>query len=283
MMADSQLSVGGAIGYAWTLWRERARSIWGVLALASLAATVLLAGDLSNNQQITLVGQLAAVVCQLMVQGAVFRLALADLHPGDPAFVPGPSGVQWRRMEWRLLGASLLAYLFLAIVVVLCAVVVLAVPIGILINKGLPPTALQDPAGLASILGTTGQASLVVLFFAAVAVVINFGFRLSLVGPTTADTGQISVLKTWPSTKGQVSRIFVTLVAINLSPLLIGVSVVTAIAAADQPGLTTSTQLSPGAVMISALVMGAMMGGFVAPMTAAALAYYYRNLKGRTA
>ena len=283
MMADSQLSVGGAIGYAWTLWRQRARSIWGVLALASLAATVLLAGDLSNNQEITLVGQLAVILCQMMVQGAVFRLALADLHPGDPTFAPGPSGLQWRRMEWRLLGANLLAAVFMAIVSILGLVVVLALPVGILINKGLPPTALQDAKAIAGILGESGQFALLAIAVAVVAVLINFYFRLSLIGPTTADTGQISVLKTWPSTKGQVSRIFVTVLAINLSPLLIGVSVVTAIAAADQPGLTAATQLSAGAVMISALVMGAMMGGFVAPMTAAALAYYYRNLKGRTA
>ncbi len=49
MMSDSQVSVGAALSYAWSLWRSHWREIWGVLALNALGCTVLCAGVFAQS------------------------------------------------------------------------------------------------------------------------------------------------------------------------------------------------------------------------------------------
>ena len=139
MMADSQVSVGGSLVYAWTLLKQHWRAIWAVLALVSLAETVYVAGVYAMNNQLLVGGAVAQLITKLVLYGAIFRLAFADRHSGDPAFALGHAGLQWRRMEWRLLGAGSLLLLFLAIIAVLGVVLVSAVALGIIMNHGGPP------------------------------------------------------------------------------------------------------------------------------------------------
>lgn len=274
-MAEGQVSVGASLAYAWGFWRASWRMLWGVLALCALAATVQAAGVYGRNNELLVLGALAQVVIKPMLSGALFRVAFADLHPADPAFEVGHAGVQWRQVEWRLLGAQLLLGVFFVIVFALAFVLCGAVAMGILVNKGhaTPP---QTAEAIMEALGPDGR-NVVTLVMLICGVVLFYIYgRLTLAYASTVDTAKITVLKSWPTTRGQVWRILLTLFVIGLPLTLLNTLIV---AATDTQGLGGSPVMSPAAALASALAFGVIAGGVVEPMTTAALAYYYRALK----
>ncbi len=272
------MSIGAALVYAWSLWRARWRSIWGVLALTSLAATVYLAGDFAGNQRLYIGGLIAYLVVVFMNNGAVFRLAFADRHPADPGYQPGLSGLQWRAMEWRLVATSLLLLLFYLIMASVAAVVVGGLAFGIAMNRG-TAAALTTPQGVAAALGPTGSGVVSLVALVVYCALIYVAMRLSLATAATADSGRISVLRTWALTKGQFWRIFLTIMLVELPALFVG-ALVGAIGAASQAGISTPDHLAPGAALVCGLIMGVLTGGVLAPLMSGVLAYYYRGLKG---
>ncbi len=275
-MADSQVSVGGSLVYAWTLLKQHWRAIWAVLALVSLAETVYVAGVYAMNNELLVGGAVAQLIANLVLFGAVFRLALADRHPGDPAFALGHAGLQWRRMEWRLLGAGSLLMLFLAIIAVLGVVLVSAVALGIIINHGgaAPPT---TPQAVLAALGPNGQTVVSVILALVILALIYCYIRLSLAFVATADTGKVSVLASWSLTKTQGWRILGALILVQL-PLMLIESLIAA--ASDGGGPGTGAPMSAEAAMLSALAIGAIFGCVIAPLSAGVLAYYYRHPSG---
>lgn len=275
LMTESRVSVGASLAFSWKLWVSRWRSIWGVLALTSLAATVYLAGDFADKVEVEVAGTAAYLLVVLMTNGAVFRLAFASRHGDDPAFAPGPVGVQWRAMEWRLLGASLLLLLFYAILIAVAFVAVGGVAMGIAMNKG-QVAALTTPQALIAALGPQGGTAVTILAAIAYAALIYVAVRLSLVQAATADQGRIAVLRTWKLTKGQVWRIFASLVLIQLPVLFVSV-IVGALAhggASGGMGLATEA-MAPAGALSAGLVIGVLTGGVAAPLGAGVLAYYY--------
>ena len=192
-MAESRVSIGASLSYALSLWRGHARSIWGVLALSSLAWTVCYAGNLADNSMVTLAGMAAGQLMSLATMGTVYRLAFAEDHPGDPSFALGHLGLQWGRTEWRLLGASLLLILFLAIMAVLEFTVIGAVCLGILANKGgrFAPT---TPQALLAALGPDGRQVVQVLIYIAFCGFLFIWGRLLLTTAATADSGRAGLL-----------------------------------------------------------------------------------------
>jgi len=279
-MADSQVSLGASLIYAWDLLRTHWRAIWGGLALVSLTATVQAAGAYAGNIPMMIVGVAAQAVTLPVLYGAIFRLAFADRHAGDAAFTPGPSGLQWRAMEWRLLASSLLLGVFLAIILMLALVLAGGVAIGILMNKGImtPP---QTPEAFAAALGPTGQLAVTVIALAGVMALLFFFIRLRLAVAATADSGKIVVLKSWPLTKGQFIRIFGAIFLIQL-PLTLVQALLAAMADGDAVGAAGAGQMAPGAAMGSALVTGVVYGGVVLPLTASAIAYFFRGVSTST-
>jgi len=278
-MTESRVSVGASLAFSWGLWVSRWRSIWGVLALTSLAATVYLAGDFANKVEVYVAGLAAYLLVVLMTNGAVFRLAFASRHGDDPAFAPGPVGIQWRAMEWRLLGASLLLLLFYAILIAVAFVAVAGVAMGIAMNKG-QIAALTTPQALIAALGPQGETAVAVLAAIAYAALIYVAIRLSLTLAATADGGRIAVLSTWKVTKGQVWRILVSMLLIQLPVLFVGVMVAAMARAGASGGTGLATEaMAPAGALSAGLIMGVLSGGVAAPLGAGVLAYYYMSLK----
>jgi hypothetical protein len=276
MMADSQVSVGGSLVYAWALLKQHWRAMWAVLALAALAETVYVAGVYALNNQLLVGGAVAQLITKLVLYGAVFRLALADRHPGDPAFALGHAGLQWRRMEWRLLGAGLLLLLFLAIIAVLGVVLVSAVALGIIVNQGgaAPPA---TPQAVLAALGPNGQTVVSVILSLVILALLYCYVRLSLAFAATADTGKVSVLASWSLTKTHGWRILGALILVQLPLMLIESLIAVAV---DGSGPGTGAPMSAESAMLSALVVGALFGCVIAPLSAGVLAYYYRHPSG---
>jgi hypothetical protein len=274
-MTESRVSVGASLAFSWNLWVGRWRSIWGVLALTSLAATVYLTGDFAGQIKVEVVGMAAYLVVVLMTNGAVYRLAFAGRHGDDPAFTPGPIGVQWRAMEWRLLGASLLLALFFAILIAVAFVAVAGVAMGVAMNKG-EVAALTTPQALIAALGPQGEMAVTILAAIAYVALIYVAVRLSLALAATADGGRIAVLKTWKLTKGQVWRILVSMLMIQLPVLFVSVIVAALARAGASGGMGLATEaMAPAGALSAGLVMGVLTGGVAAPLGAGVLAYYY--------
>ena len=298
-MAESRVSVGASLSYAWHLWRSSARSIWGVLALSSLAWTVFNAGKFATNDTVTLCGLGAAVLLSLVTLGSMYRIAFAENHPSDPGFVPGHLGLQWGRLEWRLLGASSLMALFLFVVMTLAAVAVSAVCIGVLMNRG-AAAAQATPEALAATLGPQGMALIASLgpqgmtmakaigpqgmqIFILMASLVYLGtayvfFRLILTWVATADGGRMQVLATWRLTRGAFWRILISVIGVWL-PVFFTEFLVLVLAESGQVDPTPLIQLPADGAVAGGLVLGALTGALAIPLTAGVLAYYYRHLR----
>ncbi len=277
-MADSPVSVRGAVAFSWSLWSAHWRSIWGVLALSSLAGTVATAGSLVDNQPLKFVGLGASVIISLMSNGAIFRLAFADRHVGDPAFAPGPSGLQWRALEWRLLGATGLLIAFEMIIAVLLLIAVGAVAAGLMLSHGGLARPPQTPEAIVAALGPAGGAVVSLLAIVGYGAFLFVAIRLGLTTAATADEGRIQVLSTWRLTRGQFWRMVGSLFVI-IAPLTLFSMVVGATNVSMQGGVATTVQLSPSAALVSGLLMGVLSGGVMQPLIAGVLAYFYRKLK----
>ncbi|MEI9964800.1 MAG: hypothetical protein WDM92_08870 [Caulobacteraceae bacterium] len=274
-MADSRgVSVGASLAYAWSLLSGHWRGVWGVLALSSLDATVYLAGMFAQNPMLIGIGAAALCITALMTNGAFFRLAFADRHGDDAGYKPGPVGMQWGRMEWRMLGAALLLAVFFVILVVLVAIALAAPLIGAIMSKGVSPVTIQNPEQLAALIGPKGAAVLAGAQILLDLVVIFLGVRLALYMAATADSGRIMVLSTWRITRGHFWPILGSMLIVSLPAAML---VVLAQASAGGAAATPDP-LAPAAAFLWGLVGGVAYGAFAIPLTSGVIAYYYRNL-----
>ena len=277
-MAGSQVSVGAALTYAWTLLRKNWRSIWGVLALVSLAETVAAAGADTQNYGLLFGGFGVLLVVQPMLYAAIFRLAFADRHLADPAYALGHSGLQWRAMEWRVLAAELLLILFLIIVATLGFLLVGGLALGIIASRGgaAPPT---TPQAVIAALGQDGWNVVLFVLVLVLAALVFFQIRLCLALPATADTRKITVLGSWGLTKGHFWRILATLLLLQL-PLTFLQSLIAALADGGGAVAGAAQPMSAESALFSALTIGVAIGCLIAPLSVGVLAYYYRNPSG---
>lgn len=270
-MSDSQVSVGGALSYAWTLWRGHWREIWGVLALNGLAWTVFCAGLFAGNPSLLLGGGLAQMLISLAVYGAVVRLACGADHPDDPDFRLGGLGLQWRRMELRLLGAQLLIYLFAAIFLTLLMLVLAAGMMAVMMTRQGPLPAMMTQQQLQAMLGPQGMEALQISMGVAQLIMILVLVRLSLSLATTADTGRISVLRTWKVVRGRYWQILAATILIVLPTWLI-------MSLAGAQGDSQAAALPPGEMFAYSLICGGWAGAAATPLMAAVQTYFYRKL-----
>ncbi|MGZ8362824.1 MAG: hypothetical protein ACXW3D_03095 [Caulobacteraceae bacterium] len=270
-MAASDISIGGAVRFSWAFLRANARALWGVLALTALAYTIYFAGDLSRNPGMLIAGFLAVAILNLIVSGAVFRLTLGDRHPNDPDWTPGAMGLQWRGIETRLLGASLLFALLFAFIGFLVLIALGAVVVGVLTAKGVDMTKLVTPELMAAAMQQQMGPAFGLVPVLLLAVMAYVGIRLWLMLPASADQGAIRIFKTWKRTKGLFLRMLLSALAIQLPVLLIG-----AFVAAGVLGGTPQAA-GAGRALTAAVLMGVLSGAVIAPLQAAMTAYFYRH------
>jgi hypothetical protein len=271
-MSDDKVTIGGALSYAWSLWTQNWRAIWGVLAFYALASTICYAGQLAQDRVLIIGGALLAVIGSLATSGAIFRIAFAKEAGDRPGFRLGPLGVQWGAMEWRMLGATLLLLLFFILVGALVVVALCALVAGLTIAKGVPLSSPPNPDQMIAALGTTGTAAIDVVGVLLYGLMIFFAGRLALAVVASAVSGKVQVLKSFALTRGHFWSILLTFVILQAPVVIIG--------AALRSGLgDVGTPAPPAAAFAIALAMGVFTAGVLAPLLAAALAYFYRNLR----
>lgn len=269
-MSQAKVSVGGAVGYSLSLFAANWRSIWGVLALNALAATVAAAGDLAGDRSLLAGGMAMSLLIGLVLQGALFRIAFSDRHADAPDFRPGQLGLQWRRLEWRMLLALFLASLAFAFVALLLLLAATAVLFAVFTAQGIDPAVtFKLPIDLSK-LDPRVRLPLGLAQFAVVLPLVYVALRLSLVLPATADRGKVQVFSTWKWTRGAVLRILFAELLVTLPFLLL--SSASGGEAAEGGGV------SPGMAMGIALLLGVPTGAVLAPLSAGLAAYFYRNL-----
>jgi hypothetical protein len=269
-MGEAKVTVGGAVGYALSLFGAHWRAIWGVLALNALAATIVSAGQLADDGRLVAGGGVVTIVFALMLQGALYRLAFADRHLNDPEFRPGQLGLQWRGAEWRLLAAAGLAALGMLFIALLFGLAASAVIYSILEVQGADlATVLRVPDNPAQI-DPGRDWPLLVLQLSLALPLLFMALRLALVAPATVDAKALRVFRTWGRTRGQALRILVAALVVQL-PFLFLQSLVGA-------ALPDGAGLSSGAIMAAALCLGLPLGFVLAPLSAGVAAYFHRNL-----
>jgi hypothetical protein len=87
----------------------------------------------------------------------------------------------------------------------------------------------------------------------------------------------VSVLRTWPLTRGFFWRLLSSVLVAMVVPLVAGSGLV-AMVASDQGGITPPTVLAPVPALFSGLVMGILYGAITTPLLTGVLAYFYRNI-----
>jgi hypothetical protein len=273
-MDSAQLTIGGAIRHAWTLLGGSWRNIWGVLALNGLAATVWAAGDLSQNLGLLAAAAPALLITTLMLYGAVYRQAFADRHGDDPGFKVGHHGLQWGRMEWRMLGTMALTAAFIAFIVILLLLAVSAVLAGVLLAKGVQPTPGMTMDQVFAPLGLAPKVAPTIVLTLLMIVAVWLSVRLSLALPATADQKGVRVLRTWKLTRRHAWPIFGATLFIQLPVLIVSGWIATGVLSME--GLPQDA--GPTALLLASIAIGAPLGLFVTPMLAGAYAWFYRSI-----
>ena len=263
--------LGPSLRAAVALWRSALPRVWGALLL--LTAVSLLGiweGAAGIGPGWVLFTSVLEILATVVAFGALFRLALPDSASG----APGPLGLQWTRVEFRMLGAFALTF-FLVLLIALAVVFAVLVLIAVLYigmgAGGVPNNFASSPAGRAS-LWIGGLGALVLLYVL---------IRLSLSLPATVARGVIQVFSVWSSSRGRVVPLLVVAILFGLPmflrlglPMLIPMAIAGMIERSN--GITSLT--------IGLRVLAGVLGGFVQlPMLAGALAYLYPRAVEATA
>lgn|GEM_PF-5330516 len=245
----------GFIPVAW-------RAVPAALIVSGLTATSYFYADAAHLGRLAvLVTLVAHLLAGAVAQGALFRLALNQSGVG-------PLGLQWRGLETRLLGLTLLTLLFFGVVVLVLTIVVASAIIGVSIAAGVPfqPT---SPDWLAE-MGLIGGLILALVVIAAYVVFVWLAIRLSLAAAATAAVGRIQLLSTFPLTKGHVWRLLGSLL------IVAGPVIVVALVNGAMTGLSGG---APGAASTGlAIVTGLLVAFVYLPAAAGLLVYLYRRL-----
>lgn len=249
------------------LWRQGLARAWAPLLVYASIYAVGLAAPTSLPLGLLLV--VVELLVWAVVSGALMRLALADRHPGDPAFRLGPAGLQWTGIETRLLGARLLLVLLLFLILVAAVFSMMLVGVVVAATTGQAPKPaagfLTTPAGVAI--------ALVALTFTLVTVWITT--RLALSSPATVDLGAVQAFSTLALTRRP-----------GAWRLLVWMPVLTAGVFALGYALRWVTQvggLAPGAAAAARVAYAVLAALVQTPLAAGVSAHAYRRLKAAEA
>jgi hypothetical protein len=283
MMA--RIAVGTAVGEAFRAVTPGWRAAWGALGLAALIAGAGQFGSGSQpggNPLLVLTLSLLSLAAGTMVKGALYRLALAPDHPGDPAYQIGAAGVQWNGFEWRILGASLIVGLIVGAVMVV-VFIVWAIVLGVMIAAhAIDPNAISQlqqggaspgPALLSTFASAGGLISLLVLAAGMIGV-LYLAARFSVAAISYAEKLQFNLGSAWSLTQGASVAIIVSWILIFVAAAIAGA------VGGFFGGLASGVSGShSGALWGSALgaVAGAAISG---PAGAGLVSYVYRTQRG---
>ncbi len=256
-MAGTKVPVAESVKASIAFLRYSIPHAYGIL---SLVMVVNLGGwFLTANPIATL---LVAVPFNIMASAALMRLAFADEHPGDPDFRLGPSGLQWRLTEWRLLGAVCLLALLLVIGILFLVMLVFVFGAAAVLTSGSKAVQAAGTQTASPAAAATGGA----LLLAAMMIAVFVKVHVCLYPAATVTNKKIEVFSTWPLTKGQFWPILAATVLLNLPSLILSMLAVY---------VPVSLGLSP--------VFGVVLAGVNAfvelPLLNGLYAYLYKGLR----
>jgi hypothetical protein len=194
-MLRPKISVQASVKAAFQFAKVSAPKTAGVLSIILLLdiAAILTPVSASVSPAILALKGFEALFA-VIAQGALYRLAFANAHVGDPEFRIGPLGLQWGKPEMRLLGAHLLLF-FLLFLGLLFWVLILIVSLG----AGM----FVSGTAAAPLSPTPQQASQMLLAFLPLILPALFVYvRICLYGAATVAERKISVFSTWRLTRG---------------------------------------------------------------------------------
>jgi hypothetical protein len=221
MMLGRKIAVQASVKAAFEFARVNAPKTAGALSiilLFEIAASLAPGYGLSKPAILVLKGFEA--VFSIIAQGALYRLAFAQEHSGDPEFRMGRLGLQWGRPETRLLGAHLLLF-FLVFLAMLFWVMIVIVTLGAgMFVSG--PGAASLGSATAPLEPTQQQMGQLLLASVPVLLlVLGVYVRICLYGAATVAERKIAVFSTWSLTRGNFWPILgaVVLLAIPIPAL----------------------------------------------------------------
>lgn len=270
-MSQARFSVRTAVAEGFEFWRANVARVVGPLIIA--AAAILALATISPPNFLTAgapVSPSAVAVVAIyglafvMIQGGLYGIAMAD-QGGAPAGPLGPLGLQWRGLETRILGASVLVGLvFLAAAVV----TTFGVSIGLLLLLGPTGAATSEqwmaslsPAARSTFYGGLGVC-LVILWWLAT--------RLSMTLAATAADNRIRLWAPFKLTHGAVLPITLAGLVIYLPVLMLQ------ILAWSFTQITGSPELAPWTSGIASAVSIFLYQ----PISVGMTSYIYRRLRG---
>lgn len=222
------------------------------VAVMSLVVGLFPASGWGAAGQFTLLG-----VALLVALGAVTRIGVAGDKAGGKVLGLGPAGLQLNRTEARLLGATLLCGLFLAIMLALLGLTALALFGG----AGLDAEAIRvrnwSAAGPAWKLWLLAGVGVIV-----VGAPVVLALRLSLYAQATVATGRMISLTATRLTNGSMLPLLAGLILVQAPGIIWAVLAITGV-------LPAKAVLAAGVVLIAAVQV---------PLKAAFLGAAYRRL-----
>jgi hypothetical protein len=201
-----------------------------------------------------------AVLATLMAQGGLYRLALN-------AGKPGPAGLQWGRLEWRLSAVWGLTALFLSVLGLLACVVVLALAFGVA-SSGYGFVVVA-PSTWARAVDGRGRIILSLSVAAASAGLFWAATRISLGAAASVARGRVQVLASWPDTRGISLRILLARLVLAAAPVGLASAI-----------LITASRVSDDSGMVgwaSGVAAGAVIAGVWIPLSVGLTAFFYRE------
>jgi hypothetical protein len=276
-MAEGEISISGALSFAWSLLSHHWRAIWGVLALNALSWTVLFAGMFADRSELAAMGFGALIATKYPLFGSIYRLGSGAPATADKAeSAPGALGLQWRPMELRIFAADLLTSVFIYLIAFLVTLALLAPVLGVLMSHGGPPPKLNTVEDLERALGPHGLELITGIQVALWGVMAFLTVRLFLAMPASALRGRVAVLSTWKRTRGLGWRIVLSYILVQ-APVWLTFTLITAGIYGDMSSLT------PAQILGYSVLSGALAGAASMPLTAALQLFFYNAAEGRAA
>jgi hypothetical protein len=249
--------VGPAVRFVARAWREA----WAALILAGATTGAFLDAAGWGAGPVWKAAWLALALLAITVaRGALYRSALDS--PGA-----GLSGLQWGRVETRLLAVWLLGAVFLFILALLVFVALLCCAYAVAsAGAGFVPA---DPATWAPAVDVRGRWVLGAVGIAGAAGLLWAQLRLCLASAATVARGRVQVLSAWPTTRGSAWAILVPIVLVSLTPAALLAALI-----------ILGGRLAGGSFLIVGVLNfaeGLAVAGLWLPMNVGLMAYLHRR------
>jgi hypothetical protein len=249
--------VGPAVRFVACAWRKA----WAALILAGVSIGAFRAAAGWGAGPIWTAAWLGLALGAITVaRGALYRSALDRPRAG-------PGGLQWGRVETRLLAVWLLGAVFLFILALLAFVAWLCCAYAVA-SAGTGFVA-ADPATWAAAVDGRGRWVVGAAAGAGAAGLLWAEIRLCLAAAATVARERVQVLSAWPMTRRRVWLILVPIVLISLAPAALLAALIFL-----GPRLAGGSFLIEHAVN---LAQGAVVAGLWLPMHVGLMAYLYRR------